>query len=115
MKLTGRGCFGSRTSTIVKPSLNMWPTKACPLWTMTCTPSPRPFKSVLPTKSMLRAESGVMRRLLYRGPRYRTANCEPHVKSGQVGVIGDAGLDDFDARFRIGRCRKERGWAEPIE
>src|SRR5438105_3516147 len=54
MKLTGRGCFGSRTSTIVKPSLNIWPTKACPLWTMTCTPSPRPFKSVLPTNSMLR-------------------------------------------------------------
>src|SRR5438105_2101194 len=109
MKLTGRGCFGSRTSTIVKPSLNMWPTKACPLWTITCTPSPRPFRSVLPTKSMLRAESGVMRRLLYRGPGDRTANRELHVKSGQVGVIGDTSLDDVDAHLRIGRCRQERG------
>src|ERR1700704_3320058 len=100
MKLTGRGWVGSRTSTIVKPSLNICPIKACPLWTMTCTPSPRPFKSVLPTNSMLRAESGVMRPLLYRGPGDRTANCELHVKSGQVGVIGDAGLDDVDAQLR---------------
>src|SRR5262249_34288456 len=62
--VTGRGRRGSLISVIVTPSLNMWPTKACPLWTMTCTPSPRPFWSVWPTNSILRAETGIMLRLL---------------------------------------------------
>src|SRR5215204_5187279 len=60
VKLTGRGLLGLPTSTTVNPSENMWPTKAWPLWTMTCTPSPRPARSLWPTKSMLRADSGVM-------------------------------------------------------
>src|SRR5438477_2450831 len=63
-KFSGRGLRGSPTSVIVKPSLNMWPTKACPLWTMTCTPSPRPFWSVWPTNLILRAETGTMLRFL---------------------------------------------------
>src|SRR6516225_9314050 len=63
-KFTGRGRRGSPMSVIVKPSLNMWPTKACHLWTMTCTPSPRPFCSVWPTNSILRAETGIMLPLL---------------------------------------------------
>jgi hypothetical protein len=32
--------------------------------TITCTPSPRPFWSVWPTNSILRAETGIMLRFL---------------------------------------------------
>src|SRR5436305_2711615 len=97
MKLTGRGCFGSRTSTIVKPSLNIWPIKACPLCTMTCTPSPRPFKSVLPTKSMLRADSGFMAPL----PCYRHIDPRAAESKGagpQPG--GGSSLSQTDAPLR---------------
>src|SRR5271169_2473119 len=61
-KFAVRGRRGSRTSTMVKPSLNMWLIKAWPWWTITCTPSPRPPWPQCPTNSMLRADTGIMPR-----------------------------------------------------
>src|SRR5580700_3995405 len=110
-KFTGRGWRGSLTSVIVKPSLNMWPTKACRLWTMTCTPSPRPFWSVWPTNSILRAETGIMLRFLssmFTSFRWRG----DFVEREAAGFRADTGDRYRGDRDHDGKCRENDVEAE---
>src|SRR5450759_423429 len=58
-KASGFGARGSRTSMTLMPSLNMWPIKAWPLWTMTWVPSGRPPWSLRDRKLMFLAAAAV--------------------------------------------------------